>query len=91
MGNIEPVLASYEETLLCESSNTNNLSVNFTDTTLNHSEECPYSCTNCICDSVLAEEMKPDANIKLVKADIACQTRGKEIYETQTLHTNQDS
>ena len=81
--------ASYEETLLCELINTNILSVDFANNPSNNSMEYPYSGTDCD-SSVLAVEIKSDAN-KLAKIDIACQTRGEEIDETQTLHINQDN
>ena len=80
--------ASYEETSLCELFKTNSISVDFANNPLNNSTAFPYTDTNC--DSVLAVEIKSDAN-KLAKTDIACQTRGEEIDGTQTFHKNQDN
>ena len=79
------ICASLEETLLCKSISTSNLSTDFASSL--PYDDTEYPCSSTIRDNILPGELETGVS-KHAKANIACQTFGEETNEIQTLHIN---
>ena len=79
------ICASLEETLLCKSISSSNLSTDFASSL--PYDDTGYPCSSTIRDNILPGELETGVS-KHAKANIACQTFGEETDEIQTLHIN---